>query len=242
MRSKDTAILIDAGISYRELARRMGAAGLNPDSLDAVIISHGHNDHVRGISSLCSKRDIPIFANRGTAVETKALREIPSGPIRRFTTGAAFSIGDMSIEPFPVPHDTAEPVGFVITDGRVKSCFATDLGSVTPDALISFSDCDVVVLESNYDVEMLLQGPYPEFLKARVNGPLGHLSNAAAAELIREIAHRGLKRLVLAHLSRTNNRPGLPLETVAKALGSGAPSVEVSLGWQDRAGELLTTG
>lgn len=242
MRSGDTAVLIDAGISSKELTRRMSGAGIDPAGIDAVIISHGHSDHVNGVPVFCRRTGAAAFANRGTAAETGLAASVPNGLARTFETGEAFTIGDLDIYPFPVPHDASEPVGFVVSNENVKVCFATDLGSLTLDVVHAFSGCDAVVLESNHDEVMLVEGPYPAFLKKRVAGPRGHLSNGDAAELLQGIAHAGLKHLVLAHLSRTNNVPELPLETATAALASRCSHVRISLGWQDRAGEFITLG
>jgi phosphoribosyl 1,2-cyclic phosphodiesterase len=235
-------VLIDAGISLRDLSRRMAGAGLTIDSVDAVIISHGHSDHVNGVAVLCRRRGIPVFANKGTAREAQVFGGVPEGLSRRFTTGRAFDVGTLTVAPFPVPHDAAEPVGFVITDGRVKVGYATDLGSVTLDVLSAFNECDAAVIESNHDEVMLREGPYPEVLKKRVRGPRGHLSNDDAAELLRGITHRGLRHVALAHLSRTNNRPEIPLETAGRALMSCDPRPEICVGWQEKASALLRVG
>lgn len=240
VRSAGTAILIDSGISLKELARRMEMVGVGPDSLDAVIVSHGHSDHVNGVPVLSRRMRLPVYANEATFAETGLVGAVGSERAVTFTTGTAFDIGDLNVKPFPVPHDAAESVGFVISDGKVRVCFATDLGSLTLDVIHAFSGCDAVVLESNHDEAMLAQGPYPAFLKKRVAGPRGHLSNEDAAELLQGIAHGGLRHLVLAHLSRTNNIPDLPLEASVAALGSRYSSVRISLGWQDKAGEFIT--
>ena len=126
-----------------------------------------------------------------------------------------------------------------MTDGAVKVGVATDLGSQTLDVLVGLADCDVVILESNHDSEMLVEGPYPLSVKQRVASPLGHLSNADAADLIRAVLHSGLRHLVLAHLSETNNDPAITLESARKALGRKGAGVEISLGWQHRVGEMI---
>jgi len=242
VRSGETAILIDSGISVKELARRMALAGLDERGLDAVVVSHGHSDHVNGVPLLCRRLGIPVMSNEGTAGDAGLAAAVGEGLSMTFTTSEAFRIGSLELFPFPVPHDTSDPVGFTVTDGQVKVCFATDLGSITLDVVHAFSGCDAVVLESNHDAAMLVDGPYPAFLKKRVAGPTGHLSNDDAAELIQGVAHREMVHLVLAHLSRTNNDPELPLQAAVRALGSRHAGVRVSLGWQDRPGELLTVG
>jgi phosphoribosyl 1,2-cyclic phosphodiesterase len=195
----------------------MATLDLSPESLDAVIISHGHSDHVIGVPVLCRRLRIPAYFNEATGLESSLQVALPDGLSRNFVTGESFSIGDIDIRPFHVPHDCSEPVGFVISDGSVKVCYATDLGSITLDVVHSFCGCDAVVLES-------------------------HLSNDDAAELLQGIAHQGLKHLFLAHLSQKNNLPELSLQAAVTALGSRYAGVDVSLGWQDKAGELITLG
>jgi phosphoribosyl 1,2-cyclic phosphodiesterase len=218
----------------------MASVGLDPSALDAVVVSHGHGDHVSGVPAVCRRLGIPVLTNEGTAGETGIPAAVPPGLSRAFTTGVAFSVGSLELVPFPVPHDTSDPVGFVVTDGDARVCFATDLGSITLDVVHAFSGCDVIVVESNHDETMLADGPYPAFLKKRVASPVGHLSNEDAAELVQGVAHSGLVHLVLAHLSRTNNVPELPMNAVVEALGGRHAEIRVSLGWQDRPTELLS--
>ena len=239
VRSGATAILIDAGISARELARRLSCAGVDIDAFDALLISHEHNDHVRGAAAVSRRFSAPVYANRPTSRGAGLPSALKSDMMFEFSTGEAFKVGCLEVTPFAVPHDAAETVGFTISDGRARAGFATDIGSLTLEVLDGLSNCGLVVLESNHDEAMLREGPYPEFLKRRVDSPYGHLSNADAAELARSLYHDGLGYLVLAHLSRTNNHPDLPLKAVRAALGAGGSRVRVSLGWQDRAGELI---
>lgn len=220
----------------------MALAGLDIDSLDAVIVSHGHNDHVRGIPVLSRRKKTTVFANESTIAQGRLGGSVEMSSLKRFKTGTRFTIGDLIVEPFPVPHDAADTVGFVVSDGLVRAGFATDLGSVTLEARQGLSDCDVCVIESNHDEEMLKNGPYPAFLKKRVSSAVGHLSNDDAAELIAGIAHRSLLHLVLAHLSEKNNHPNIPPITAARALGHLAPSVQISVGWQDRPDRVITVG
>jgi len=239
VRSADSAILIDSGVSLKDLQRRASAAGVSLASLDAVVVSHGHSDHVNGVPVLCRRMGIPVFTSRGTAAETGLCGAVGDELSRLFDTGESFEVAGIQVTSFSVPHDSADPSGFVISDGQVRAGFATDLGSLTLEVLNALDGCDALVLESNHDEVMLAEGPYPPMLKKRVKGPRGHLSNDDAAELLATVAHRDLRQLVLAHLSRTNNVPELPLETAAKALAGRSPSVEISLGWQDRPGLLI---
>jgi len=242
VRFANTAVLIDGGISLKELARRMATAGLRAEDIDAVLVSHGHNDHVRGVPVICRRLGIPVYANRATLAETGLAASVGGAGAVDFVTGEEFELGDLRIRPFPVPHDAAEPVGFVISHRGARACLATDLGSVTMEVVRAFTGCDAVVLESNHDEAMLFEGPYPEFLKRRVAGPNGHLSNEDAAGLLRGVAHGGLRHIVMAHLSRTNNTPELSLEAAERALGARCGAIEIHLARQDRAGALLTVG
>lgn len=239
VRSGDTAILIDAGISARELCRRISAAGAGDVAVEALLVSHEHNDHVRGAVAVSRRFSCPVYANRATSGGAGLFRALRGEALVDFTTGLPFSVGCLEVTPFAVPHDAAETVGFTVSDGRVRAGFATDLGSPTLEVLEGLSGCDLVVLESNHDEAMLLEGPYPEFLKRRVHSPCGHLSNVDAAQLAHSLYHEGMSHLVLAHLSRTNNHPDLPLDAVRGALGARGSRVRVTLGWQDRAGELI---
>lgn len=242
VRSGRTSVMIDAGLSLKELARRMEASGITPGSVDAVLVTHGHSDHTNGVAVLARRLGCAVYANAATAREAPSLAGAPAGLSHRFTTGGSFEVGGLRVRSFPVPHDAGDTVGFVLEDGAVRAAFATDLGSVTLDVVDALSCCQVVVLESNHDETMLLEGPYPEMLKKRVRGPLGHLSNEDAAGLLSGVSHGDLRHVVLAHLSRTNNIPDLPLEAAREALGGASGRVAVSLGWQDRPGELITIG
>ncbi len=240
LRSGGTALLIDAGISARELSRRLAVSGLGDVRIDALLLSHEHNDHVRGAAAVSRRLGCPVYANRATSTGARLLRAVPRGALVEFVTGSPFTVGCLEVTPFLLPHDAAETVGFAVSDGRMRAGFATDLGSVTLDVLAGLSGCDLVVLESNHDEAMLSDGPYPEFLKKRVSSPYGHLSNSDAAQLANSLFHDSMAHLVLAHLSRTNNHPDLPLEAVRGALGPRCSRVTVTLGWQDRAGEVIT--
>jgi phosphoribosyl 1,2-cyclic phosphodiesterase len=239
VRSGGTAILIDAGISLKDLARRLSSIGVGIEELDALVLTHEHGDHVRGAIALCRRRGLRVHAGRTTSGRAGLSGALRPEMVVHFTPGVPFEVGCLEVLPFAVPHDAAETVGFRVSDGSVRAGLATDLGSLTLEVLEGLSGCDVVVLESNHDEAMLLDGPYPPFLKRRVNGPNGHLSNADAAELIRCVCHDGLRHLALAHLSRTNNKPDLPLEAARLALGARAPGVQLSLGWQERTGEFI---
>lgn len=232
VRSGSSAVLVDCGISCRELMRRLACAGAGGECLSAILLTHDHSDHLRGVGVTSRRLGIPIFANRQTARKASAGQGAP--PVVVFETGGAFEVGELRVAPFAVPHDAPDPVGFTISDGRMKVGIATDLGSITLEVLSGLEGCDAVILESNHDRDMLMDGPYPWHLKKRVDGPSGHLSNDDAATIIESVRHRGLKALVLAHLSRTNNDPGLTVSSATRALGRSAGRVDVSVGQHDQ--------
>ena len=235
--SGKSALLIDSGLSCRELSRRLAQIGADPGSIDAIAITHEHVDHVAGVLPLSSRYEIPVHASTGTVRESPLRSHLDR--INKLKANAPFTAGRLEVVPFPVPHDAAEPIGFTVSDGGFKVGVATDLGSQTLEVLASLAESDVVILESNHDVEMLTYGPYPWFVKQRIASPLGHLSNEDAADLIRAIRHAGLRHLVLVHLSETNNDPAITLESARKALGRKGAGVEISLGWQHRVGDMI---
>lgn len=239
VRSGGTSVLIDLGVSTRRLNALLSEVGVPPQSIDAVLLSHGHSDHTCGLVPFARKRGLAVFASRATFGEVGSISELCSENVHYFESDVAFQLGDLRITPFPVPHDSADPAGFTIEDSRARVGFATDLGSESAAVLGGLAGCDCLVLESNHDEDMLVKGPYPPFLKRRVNGPLGHLSNRHAARLLRQLGHDGLRYLVLAHLSRTNNHPALALRAAERALGDMSGKVDLSLGHHDRPGRVM---
>ncbi|MEJ2076954.1 MAG: MBL fold metallo-hydrolase [Acidobacteriota bacterium] len=213
-----TCLLIDAGFGTRSLNRRLSGAGVNPTSIDAVVVTHGHRDHVAGVKSVLKKHRAVLYVNEGTRQETSLLDRVDRCEI--FQANQPFQIGDVSIEAFDVPHDAAEPVGFCIRSDGIKGVLATDVGQVTPELVRQTRQCQWLVLEANHDEDLLKLGPYPWVLKRRVLGNRGHLSNAALADFVLEEFDGSASHLFLAHLSRQNNHPELALETVRKALAA----------------------
>ena len=216
---KQTKVLIDAGMSGAKVAAELGRIGVDPAELDAVLITHEHADHIVGVSVLARKFHLPIYAYEGTwaAMEDK-LGAIDAACRCHFETGENFYLGPMEILPFPISHDAAEPVGFSLAAGRMRVATATDTGVVKENWLRHILGCDLVLLESNHDVEMLRSGRYPFELKRRILGNKGHLSNDDAAKAAVELAESGVHCLILGHLSKENNFPELAYRSVASAL------------------------
>lgn len=219
LRSGGTAVLIDFGLSKLQAFARMAAVGIDPSGIQAVLVTHNHTDHFKGLErfSKCFP-SIPILANENTA--SCIDRDCPDAKFNWeiFETASAFPVGGFQVEAFSVPHDAADTVGFVITDGTSRFAIATDLGSATTLVRQKLSGCDAIAIESNHDHEMLMQSDRAWKLKSRIQGPSGHLSNVDAAELIRSVLSPRLRSVFLAHLSHECNTPALALNTMKAAL------------------------
>ena len=203
----ETCLLIDCGFSLRELERRLADAGLRPGELDAILVTHEHADHIRGVGAAARRYGIPVWTTAGTW-RASAAGEVPD--LHLFTAHAdGFRIGSVHVRPYAVPHDAREPVQFVFDHRGRRLGILTDAGSLTPHIVDNLRGLDVLVLECNHDPVMLANGPYPPALQARVGGRLGHLSNAQAATLLARLDHGCLHRVVAAHLSEKNNHPDL---------------------------------
>lgn len=213
-----SSILVDAGLSAKQTRERLETAGVDPTAVKAIVISHGHSDHVKGVGVLSRKYRIPVWTNRKT---WQAVEQFVGGVHRLgfFETGRSFQLEEFRVHPFSVPHDCVDPVGFRISSGGFTVGIATDLGTVTGLVANVLAGLNVVVLESNHDPQMLRDGPYPWELKQRVGGRLGHLSNTDSAGLLQRIVSDQLQAVVLAHVSETNNLPELALDCARAYLG-----------------------
>ena len=180
---------------------------MKPGELDALIITHEHIDHVKGLAMFLKKTEVPVFVSRGTAAALTAKEQAFEGRLTAFESGDAFRVGETTVRSFATPHDAADSVGYILENGRHRFGFATDLGFVPQSAAALLRGCETVVLESNHDPHMLQAGPYPYALKQRVAGPNGHLSNPDCAVFAAFLADNGTRKLVLAHLSEKNNMP-----------------------------------
>jgi len=230
------ALLIDCGLSARETVRRLEAQGLPVHAIKAIIITHEHTDHVRGVRVLSKRLRVPALATGATwasARDTDAVRHVP------MTAGQALEMAGIKVHPFSVPHDAADPVGLVLTAGGARLGVATDLGAPTRLVRHHLAGCQALVLEHNHDARMLAEGSYPPWLKQRVRSAQGHLSNEQGAQLLAELAHQGLKQVVLAHLSAQNNRPELALEAAREALEPGEAAPGLAAADQDQPSQVF---
>jgi phosphoribosyl 1,2-cyclic phosphodiesterase len=269
--SSRTRILVDAGLSCRELLKRMQMADEDPAAIDALLITHEHQDHVQGLAVLARKLGVPVYFTQAThrawmrsmmphkrmtyaawlalrqqdlaqrqatevapataAPEIECADEAPAGKqedlakdpcslpgVEYFAAGTGFSIGDIAITPFTIPHDAADPVGFVFEADGVRMAIATDLGYMPPNVKMAIRNCDVLMIESNHDLEMLRDGPYPWSVKQRVMSRVGHLSNEAVSDFLEKNYDGNASYVVLAHLSECNNLPELARVTAERAL------------------------
>ncbi|WP_186204870.1 MBL fold metallo-hydrolase [Burkholderia gladioli] len=221
-----TRVLLDCGFSAKELDRRLTRVGLGSGELDAILITHEHSDHVGSALTVARRFGIPLFMSWGTAKAVGA--DSAAVDLHVLWGDETTPIGDLQILPYTVPHDAREPLQFVFSDGAARLGVLTDAGMSTPHLCGVLSGCDALVLEANHDAEMLAKGRYPASLKARIGGSLGHLSNAAAADILASLDRGRLRHLVAAHLSQENNQPELARAALAAVLGCAQEEVGVA--------------
>jgi phosphoribosyl 1,2-cyclic phosphodiesterase len=232
-----TAILVDVGLSGVEIERRMHSAQLEMATLKAIVVSHEHSDHIRGVGVMARRYDLPVYATRGTA-NAAASQMGRINQMHHFDTGQSFSIHDLAIHPFSISHDARDPAGFTIAQNGKKVGIATDLGIATGMVKHHLRKCTLLVLEANHDPTMLTEGPYPWPLKQRIKSRSGHLSNQDSRDLLGEIKHDGLCHVILAHLSEVNNTPEKALQTICEAMGSNALT-QIHVACQERCSDLV---
>lgn len=233
--SGKTTLMIDCGFSAREAVKRLQQLNIDPASLSAILITHEHADHMAGVRVMARKFNLPVYTTPGTA---GCLPEDVAGYIHEFNCHEKFVIDDIEVEPFPVPHDAREPSQFVFSDGAVRVGLLTDVGSITPLIETTLSACDALLLEANHDLTMLEQGDYPDHLKRRVGGRLGHLNNVQSAALLEKIDTSRLQHIMAMHISEKNNCPSIAVHLLANALGCehdwiGVADQEAGFDWRE---------
>lgn len=224
-----TRLLLDCGFSVKETIARLARLALEPAQISGILVTHEHDDHAKGAFKLAEKLNIPVWLSHGTRVMTE--RYLPKSgtvSINVLDSHTAFSIDDIEINPFPVPHDAREPTQFTFSDGQHKLGVLTDVGGTTPHIEQMLSACDALVLECNHDLSMLENGPYNYALKKRVGGNLGHLDNGSAASLLAKLDNSKLKHIVAAHLSAKNNTQALAKKALSQVLNCEADWVGVA--------------
>lgn len=220
-----TRILMDCGFGLAESIRRLARVGLLGSELTGIVVTHEHADHIGGVGRLARKFRLPVWLTAGTRTMAQDLDGVT---VHVIDSHAAFGVGDLELEPFPVPHDAREPVQYVFGDGNRRLGVLTDTGSSTPHIEAMLSGVDALVLECNHDPGMLANGPYPPPLKRRVGGRFGHLANEQAAELLGRLRHDRLQCVMAAHVSRRNNTDTLARQALSGALGCADGDIRVA--------------
>ncbi len=232
-----THVLLDCGFGLKDSIARLASRSVTPEQLAGIVVTHEHGDHIGGVGRLARKYELPVWLTHGTLrAQPKVFAGIAR--IHEIDPCCTFSIGDIEVSPFSVPHDAAEPVQYVFGDGAVRLGVLTDVGCTTPHIEDMLGGCDALVLECNHDSEMLMNGEYPYSLKQRVSGRLGHLSNSEAAGLLSGLNTRSLQHLLAAHLSLQNNLPKLAVQALCGVMNCDEEWVGVAtqrdgFGWRE---------
>lgn len=230
--TKETKILVDAGISTKATRNKLASIGISIEDIDAILITHDHGDHIQGLKVMAFDMGIPVLANHETAKGiANFFEDCPKFKI--FTTGETFEFRDLEIHPFTIPHDTLDPVAFTMRYDSLKLGFCTDLGFVTSLVREQLKGADYLYVEANHDPELVHASARPVVYKQRVLGKTGHLSNASCAELLQQIAHPGLKKVVLGHLSSECNTKERALDTIRTILKKSGIELDLAVALQD---------
>ena len=241
--SENTKLLIDAGVSLKKIEAGLETLNVSPSSLDGILVTHEHSDHIQSLGNLSKKFNLPVYANSETFdAMPKQTDKISTENINKFKVAEKFQIKDIEINPFSIPHDAANPCGFNITNNSDKISIATDIGHMTNDILKQLEDSKFILLESNYDTEVLKCSKYPYLLKQRIAGPNGHLSNDVASKVINYLLQGNLKTAMLGHLSKESNFPELAYQTVVDEIiraGTDVSKLNLSVASRDKVGNLI---
>ena len=241
--SQNTKLLVDAGVSCKKIETALNDINIDPASLNGILVTHEHTDHVQGLSTLSKKFDLPVFVNQKTLDAMPKQRDkLSVNNVKIFNVNENFEIGDLKIHPFSIPHDAANPCGFNIYKDNKKISIATDIGHMTNDILKNLEESLFILLESNYDPEVLKCSTYPFNLKSRIAGPIGHLPNEMAGKTISHLLKSGLKSAMLGHLSKESNFPELAYQTVLDELISNnydENNFSLSVASRDKHGDII---
>ncbi|MBO5143839.1 MAG: MBL fold metallo-hydrolase [Clostridia bacterium] len=237
--TENTKILIDAGVSCAKISKSLGELDTNLDEIDAILITHEHTDHTKGLTTIAKKHHIPIYTANKTWNNMTSLNIAETNKFC-FTPNEKFEIGDFEIYPFSIPHDAADPCGFSISAENKKITLATDIGHLTKDIVSHMENSDILLIESNYDTETLKCGSYPYFLKERILGEYGHLSNETASKAIAYLCKNGVNNIILGHLSKENNFPELAYQTAINELNDAHLTCNLTVANRDCNDTLLT--
>ena len=241
--SENTKLLIDAGVSLKKIEEGLNSLNVSASSLDGILVTHEHSDHIKSLGNLSKKFNLPVFANSQTFdAMPKQTDKIATQNIKKITIDEKFSINDIEINSFSIPHDAINPCGFTLSCGNEKISIATDIGHMTNSILRNLEQSDFILLESNYDTEVLKYSKYPFSLKQRIAGPNGHLSNNMAGKVINYLMQDKLKTAMLGHLSKESNFPELAYQTVVDEIisaGTDIQKIHLSVASRDTVGNLI---
>jgi len=234
---RQTRLLLDCGFGVRDVLRRLARLELEPSQLSGILVTHEHNDHTKGVFKLAARDNLPVYLTHGTLSALRHIIENASINLQIIDGHSAFAVGDIQIQPFPVPHDAREPVQYTFDNGHRKLGVLTDAGTTTPHIENMLSGCQALVLECNHDLDMLMHGNYHGSLKRRISSRYGHLDNAAAAALLANFDISKLQHLVAAHLSKNNNTAELVRKTLSDQIHCeegwiGIAEQETGFGWR----------
>lgn len=240
IQANNSQILIDQGFSGKNVVQRLHQRDIDPQGIEAIVISHEHSDHIKGAGIFARRFDIPVYITQDTASQVKPdfFKKVR---LKYYRSGDDFRIGGIKLKAFHIPHDANDPVGFICSDGQSKLALATDIGDVRNAVTHFISDLDLLYLESNHDIEMLEKGPYPLYLQQRIKSRVGHLSNAQSLELLRKIKGQNpnLKYLVLSHLSENNNHPDKVKRLFEQDASENAENYRIEIAHQHKPGSLI---
>lgn len=243
VRAGDTRLLVDCGHSARAVAEMLAAIGESIENINGILITHEHSDHIKGAGMVAKKYGVPIYANSGTwkAMRTKpGFESVNERLVRVFRTDEDFFINEAEVSAFAIPHDAASPVGYSIMYAGRKITLATDIGHVDASWLSKAEESDVILIESNHDTDMLMNCSYPAWLKKRIAGRLGHLSNADCGGVLAHLAKGGIRRFILAHMSEEANLPEIAIERAMEQLARYGASADAA--YRDKAAGMYNIG